>query len=134
MNIVHRAIAASILGLACGAARADAVSGLLAQYQKQGASNFSAASGQSMWIKPFNDPKTGEPRRCATCHSEDLRRVGKHATTGKAIEPLAPSANKERLTDAEKIEKWLLRNCKWVMARECTPQEKGDFLVMIQSR
>jgi hypothetical protein len=116
------------------AARADAVSELLAQYQKQGASSFNAASAQALWTKPFNDPKTGEARRCATCHSEDLRRVGKHATTGKAIEPLAPSANPQRLTDAEKIEKWLLRNCKWVMNRECTPQEKGDFLVMIKSK
>ncbi len=115
-------------------AHADAVSDLLAQYQKQGASSFNAATAQALWTKPFIDPKTSEARRCATCHSEDLRRIGKHATTGKAIEPLAPSANPQRLTDAEKIEKWLLRNCKWVMNRECTPQEKGDFLVMIKSK
>jgi hypothetical protein len=122
------------VSIASGAARADAVSGLLSQYEKQGAAHFNAASAQALWTKAFKDPRSGEARRCASCHSEDLRRVGKHATTGKAIEPLAPSANPQRLTDPEKIEKWLLRNCKWVMGRECTPQEKGDFLVMIQSK
>ena len=54
--------------------------------------------------------------------------------TGKAIEPLAPSANPKRLTDPEHIEKWFLRNCKWTLGRECTPQEKGDFLVMIRAK
>jgi len=113
---------------------ADPVGELLQQYRAQGASNFTAAAGSELWEKPFQDPKSAEPRRCSTCHSADLKRVGKHATTGKAIEPLAPSVNRERLTDRAKIEKWLSRNCKWTMGRECTPQEKGDVLVMIKSR
>ena len=117
-----------------GGARADVVSDLLRQYQGQGASTFNASTAEAMWTKPFADSKTGETRRCSTCHTEDLRRMGKHATTGKAIEPLAPSANPKRLTEAEKIEKWLTRNCKWVLARECSPQEKGDFLVMIRAK
>jgi Domain of unknown function (DUF1924) len=116
------------------AVRAEVVADLLKQYQGQGASTFNAATAEAMWTKPFTDAKTGEARRCSTCHTEDLRRVGKHATTGKAIEPLAPSANPQRLTEAEKIEKWLSRNCKWVLSRECSPQEKGDFLVMIRSK
>jgi hypothetical protein len=116
------------------AAWSEAVNNLLKQYQAQGAANFSAATAAALWTKPFLDAKTGESRRCATCHSEDLRRSGKHAVTGKLIEPLAPSANAQRLTDVEKIEKWLGRNCKWVMGRECSPQEKGDFLEMIRSK
>jgi Domain of unknown function (DUF1924) len=123
-----------LLVLASGAAQADAVTDLLAQYQKQGGTNFSIASGLAFWSSGHIDAKSGETRRCSTCHSEDLRRTGKHATTGKLIEPLAPSANPERLTDVEKIEKWLARNCKWVLSRECTPQEKGDVLVMIKSK
>jgi hypothetical protein len=47
---------------------------------------------------------------------------------------MAPSANPERLADKAKIEKWLARNCKWTLGRACTPQEKGDVLVMIRSK
>lgn len=127
------AMAVALSGIA-GIARADVVSDLLKQYQGQGATSFNPATAEAMWTKPFPDAKTGESRRCSTCHTEDLRRTGKHATTGKAIEPLAPSANPKRLTEAEKIEKWLSRNCKWVLSRECSPQEKGDFLVMIRTK
>jgi Domain of unknown function (DUF1924) len=123
-----------LLAGSAGMAHADVVSDLLKQYQGQGASTFNAATAEAMWTKPFTDAKTGEARRCSTCHTEDLRRVGKHATTGKLIDPLAPSANPKRLTETEKIEKWLSRNCKWVLARECSPQEKGDFLVMIRAK
>jgi hypothetical protein len=120
--------------LACTAASADVVADLLKQYERQGAAGFTAAKGESMWTHAFADAKTGEKRRCSTCHHEDLRRAGKHAVTGKLIDPLAPSANPKRLTDPEHIEKWFSRNCKWTLGRECTPQEKGDFLVMIRAK
>ena len=120
--------------LASPPALADVVASLLKQYQEQGASAFAVAKGESMWTRAFADAKSGEQRRCSTCHHEDLRRSGKHAVTGKVIEPLAPSANPKRLTDAEHIEKWFSRNCKWTLGRECTPQEKGDFLVMIRGK
>lgn len=116
------------------AAHADTVGDLLRQYESQGAARFNASAAETMWTKAFADAKTGEPRKCATCHSDDLKRTGKHAVTGKAIEPLAPSANPKRLTDAEHVEKWFSRNCKWTLGRECTPQEKGDFLVMIRGK
>jgi len=122
-----------LLGL-CSAALAGAapVDDLLRQYQSQGAGPFSAAAGEKFW--ELTNTHAGEPRRCALCHSSNLSATGKHAVTGKAIKPLAPSANPERLTDTEKIEKWLERNCKWTLGRSCTPQEKGDVLVMIRSR
>jgi hypothetical protein len=115
-------------------AGADTVGDLLKQYESQGASKFSAASAESQWTRTFPDAKSGEKRKCSLCHTEDLRRTGKHAVTGKLIEPLAPSANAKRLTDAEHVEKWFMRNCKWTLGRECTPQEKGDFLVMIRAK
>ena len=119
----------------CGtAAKADVVADLLKQYERQGASAFASARAEAMWTQPFADTKTGEKRRCSSCHHDDLRRSGKHAVTGKVIEPLAPSANPKRLTDPEHIEKWFTRNCKWTLGRECTAQEKGDFLVMIKAR
>lgn len=129
--------AAFILALGstlAGAADDAVVAGILKSYESLGASKFTASKGEAMWTQVFIDAKTGEKRRCSTCHTEDLRRQGKHAVTGKLIEPLAPSANPKRLTDPEHIEKWFLRNCKWTLGRECTPQERGDFLVLIRAK
>jgi hypothetical protein len=84
-----------------------------------------------MWTEKFPDDSGKNTRSCASCHTEDLRSPGKHIRTNKPIEPLAPSVNRERLTDAKKIEKWFTRNCKWTFGRECTPQEKSDFLSYI---
>jgi hypothetical protein len=132
----HLAVALAALAFHAAPAGAanDVVARLLKQYESQGGARFTAATAEALWTRDFRDAKTGEARRCSTCHSEDLRRNGKHATTGKAIEPLAPSVNPKRLTDPEHIEKWFSRNCKWTFGRECTAQEKGDFLVMIAAR
>ena len=65
---------------------------------------------------------------CASCHSPDPLRPGRHARTGKAIAPLAPAANPDRLTDPAKAEKWFGRNCRDVLGRECTAREKADFV------
>jgi hypothetical protein len=122
-----------IVLLYAGAAGADVVDERLAAYQAQGARNFSAAAGEALWNKTFKDAKTGEARNCAACHTADLRNAGKHAETGKVIEPMKPAVNAKRLTDTKQIEKWFLRNCKWTYGRECTPQEKGNFLLFIRN-
>ncbi|MEJ2693644.1 MAG: DUF1924 domain-containing protein [Candidatus Thiodiazotropha sp.] len=114
-------------------AQADAVSELEAIYQNQGAGPFSAASGEALWNKTFVDAESGKQRNCSTCHTTDLTKPGKHERTGKVIEPMAPSANPKRLTDVKKIKKWLVRNCKWTLGRECTTQEKGDVLVYLKN-
>ena len=114
--------------------QADAVADLQSGYLKQGAGQFSAANGESLWAKEFADAITGQQRSCALCHTQELTKTGKHAKTGKAIEPMAPSVNPQRLTDKAKIEKWFKRNCKWTLGRECTPQEKGDLLSFIRNQ
>ena len=70
----------------------------------------------------------GKERNCTKCHGKDLTKSGKHIKTGKTIDPLAASVNNERFTEQKKIEKWFRRNCKWTFERECTAQEKIDFL------
>jgi len=112
---------------------ADVVDQVLAQYRSQGAGEFDAAAGKALWDKSYPDARGGEARRCATCHTTDLRQPGKHAQTGKVIEPMAPSVNAKRLTDIKFVEKWFLRNCKWTLGRECTPQEKGNVLVFLRT-
>ncbi|HEY5599110.1 MAG TPA: DUF1924 domain-containing protein, partial [Candidatus Manganitrophaceae bacterium] len=88
----------------------------------------------ALWNQSFTDRESGEARSCASCHTADLRSAGKHAKTGKPIDPLAPSANPKRLTDAGFIEKWFKRNCKWTLGRECAPAEKGSVLLFLRSR
>ena len=95
---------------------------------------FSVAEGEGLWNRTFVDGGTGQERSCALCHTSDPRQGGKHAKTGKPIEPMAPSVNPERLTDNRKIAKWFKRNCKWTLGRECTTQEQGDVLAFLRSR
>ncbi len=113
---------------------ADPISDLQAGYRAQSADRFSAEAGSMLWDKPFPNPKSGKERSCSSCHTPDLKLPGKHVRTGKSIEPMAPSVNPKRLTDSRKIEKWFKRNCKWTLGRECTPQEKGNLLVYLQTQ
>jgi hypothetical protein len=126
------------LAIALGAAAplAGAATGddLLTTYQGQGGGPFSAAAGERAWTAQHQPEGADGPRSCATCHGTDLTKTGKHAATGKAIEPLAVSANPKRLKDPAKVEKWFGRNCRWTLGRDCTPQEKGDFVRYIQSQ
>lgn len=125
------------LGLAMLAAgpvsAADVVDERLAAYEAEGAGPFEAERGKAMWTQKFTHAKTDKPRSCATCHTDNPRVVGKHARTGKAIEPLAPSVNPKRLTEVREIEKWFMRNCKWTVGRKCTAQEKGDILSYLRN-
>jgi hypothetical protein len=93
-----------------------------------GFQGFSAARGEQ-----FFKTTHGNELRCAACHTENPAAMGKHAKTGKPIEPMAPAANAERFTDPAKVEKWFKRNCNDVLDRPCTPQEKGDFLTYLLS-
>ena len=110
-------------------AESTAVNNLLQDYVIQGANTADAEQGKQLWQKTFN--KNGK-RSCASCHTKDLTQNGKHIKTNKDIKPMSPSANPERLTDSKKVNKWFKRNCKWTLGRECTAQEKTNFLVYIE--
>jgi len=76
---------------------------------------------------------SGVAPSCTSCHTDNAKARGQHVKTHKEIEPLAPVANKERFTDPAKVEKWFKRNCKEVLARVCTAQEKADFTAYMLS-
>jgi hypothetical protein len=95
---------------------------------RQGA-GFSAERGKEFFFKERINPK-GIKDSCTTCHTPNLKESGK-TSAGKLIDPMAPSVNPKRLTDPKEIEKWFARNCKQVLGRECTPQEKGDVLTFL---
>ncbi|MEA3273784.1 MAG: DUF1924 domain-containing protein [Pseudomonadota bacterium] len=119
--------------LSAGAAQADIVDDLLSEYRSAGGGPFSTETGAALWQRE-HEAADGSTRSCTSCHTGDTRRLGRHAVTGKAIEPLAPSMIPERLSKRRDIEKWLLRNCKWTLGRECTAQEKGDLLSFLKAQ
>lgn len=100
----------------------------LVSYRSQGVENTDAQSGRQLWYAAEGG------RSCTSCHGETPAAGGKHASTGKAIEPMAPSINPQRYQNAEKIEKWFLRNCKWTYGRECSAQEKADILTWLSGQ
>ena len=128
-------LAASLL-ITPALVQASAIDERLAEYKTEGASNFSAAAGKAMWNKEVVSEE-GDKRSCATCHNSDLTKAGKHRKTGKVIAAMAPSVptmegEEVRYSEGKKIEKWFKRNCKWTYGRECTAQEKGDFLTYLK--
>lgn len=104
------------------------IDNLLTEYQQGGATTFSAESGKTLWSQTFKSKRAPVERACTSCHTSNLANSGKHIRTKKTIDPLAQSVNPQRFSDIKKIRKWLKRNCKWTLGRECTNQEKGDIL------
>ncbi len=105
---------------------------MLKVYSDAGAGPFSAEAGERMWTQKYSHGAAPLVRSCSSCHTTNLGNVGEHAKTKKAIKPMSPGVNAKRLTDTKEIDKWFKRNCKWTLGRECTLQEKGDFLLYIQ--
>lgn len=114
------------VGLACAAiapAYATTPAEQLAGYTAQSGSSAVPARGQQ-----FFNTRHGHEWSCGSCHGVLPTQAGKHASTGKTINALAPAFNPERFTDAAKTEKWFRRNCNDVVGRECTATEKADVL------
>ncbi len=119
-----------------GPARAgSSVDALLETYRgHHGAAEFDARAGATLWVQPFSHATPPATRSCASCHTDDPRRSGRHLRTKKSIDPLAPSANPKGMVNIAKTRKWLKRNCQWTLGRECTAQEKGDLLTFLKNQ
>jgi hypothetical protein len=79
----------------------------------------------------FFTSRHGGQWACASCHGQPPLAAGKHAGTGKRIDPLAPAANALAFTDTARVDKWFRRNCNDVLKRECTAAEKADVLAWL---
>lgn len=103
---------------------------LLGQYAADARSaGFSTTRGQMFYNQNFSGGKPETPS-CTSCHGKEPRSAGR-TKVGKTIDPLAISVTPSRYTDPAKVEKWFKRNCLEVLGRECTPQEKGDWLTLM---
>jgi len=89
--------------------------------------------GQAEAGRQFFQVKHGREWSCASCHGMPPTATGKHASTGKAIDPLAPAFNADAFTKQARSDKWFRRNCNDVLGRECQAQEKADVLAYLLS-
>lgn len=122
-------LAIAALAGAIPAQAADTTAGeQLARFNAQ-----AARPGQAETGRAFFQARHGGDWSCASCHGTPPTAQGKHASTGKAIAPLAPAFNPKAFTDTAKVDKWLRRNCKDVASRECSAQEKADLLAYLVS-
>lgn len=90
-----------------------------------------ASAGQAERGRDFFNARHGGEWSCASCHGQPPTRSGKHASTGKAIDALAPAANARAFTDTARVDKWFRRNCKDVLQRECSAGEKADVMAYL---
>lgn len=127
MNTLKALVCALALGavtLTTGtAAQAGPREDIIASF---GAGLANPANGKAMYEGTYG---TGQPDtpKCTTCHGATPQQGGQ-TRTGKAIDPMAVSRTPDRFTDAAKVDKWFQRNCTGVIGRECTAQEKVDFI------
>jgi hypothetical protein len=97
-------------------------------YRDQGIDQTDQARGRQLWYSVVDG------RGCTSCHGNNPAATGKHAKTGKTIEPMALSVSPARYQDGKKLEKWFLRNCKWTLGRQCSLQEKADLLTWLANQ
>jgi hypothetical protein len=91
------------------------------------AADTSPAQQLSQWSAAAGKPGS------ASCHGTPPTGDAKHASTGKAIKPLAPAFNPQTFTDSARVDKWFRRNCKDVLSRECSAAEKADVMAYLIS-
>jgi hypothetical protein len=117
----------ALCGLAVAAATAQAAKPeeILAAYAKQAGEAPSPERGQRFFV----EQRTGGLfPSCASCHGEVPTGNGRDLVRESTLAPLAPAANPKRFTDPTKVEYRFSVNCKDMVGRECTAQEKADVL------
>lgn len=122
-------------GLAMPVLAAAGQDAVLALYKTQAIAadstfaGFSADRGKAFYASSNSGGSPDTPS-CSSCHTASPLKAGM-TRAGKAIEPMAVSVSPARFTDAAKTEKWFGRNCKTVLGRACSAQEKGDFITYL---
>lgn len=127
------AAAVSLLGAQVAPAQAQTAAAttpteLLAGYAAQAGAAASPTRGEKLYRTNFGKEMGWS---CASCHTGNPARDGRHDVTEKTIKPLAPAANPARFTDRRQVEFFFKLNCKDVLGRECSAQEKADVLAWL---
>ena len=114
-------------------AQAETARDFLGRFEAEARSQATGFSASASRGASFFKVAHGNDWSCASCHSDNPATTGKHARTGKPIEPLAPAANADRFSRADRVEKWFKRNCGDVLGRACTPAEKADVVAWLMT-
>ena len=112
--------------MTCGIAHAQVTNAreLLAAYTKQAGGSASAERGEAFFTRKFGRDFDS----CAACHGALPLKAGKDLVSEKSIAALAPAVSPQRFTDKAKVEYRFAQNCKDVVGRDCSAQEKADVL------
>lgn len=131
-RLLKRAFAAIVLLAVPLQAMAGPRDDVLAQYAAQVPefSGFSAQRGEVLFRTQWAGGDARTPA-CTACHTGNPKGPGQNAKTGRPIEPVAVSVNPKRFTDPAEVEKQFGRDCKNVLGRACTAQEKGDYITFM---
>ena len=130
-HVLAAVLALSISGAAVAGPREDqlAAYAAAAKAANPAFAGFSAARGKTLHTQAFGLGKPDTPA-CTSCHGNEPRGAGR-TPAGKAVEAMALSVSPTRYVDPAKVEKWFKRNCNEVLGRECSAQEKGDWLAFM---
>lgn len=125
----------------------------MAKQADPGFAGFSAERGRAFYFRKHKTDD-GSELACATCHHADPRtgttahidqipcrachvtlHKGAHGRSAikRQIGPMAPLVNPNRFTNEWQVEFWFNWNCELLLKRECTPQEKGDFITWLMT-
>jgi hypothetical protein len=129
-STTRRAWLAASVGLALLHGAAQAADTSPAQ-QLERFSAQAATPGRAERGRVFFTSRQGGEWSCASCHGNPPTKPGKHAGTGKSIDPMAPAVNPKTFSDTAKVDKWFRRNCRDVLQRECSAGEKADVLAYL---
>jgi len=94
-------------------------------------STLSAKAGRAFYTKKVVDRFNSKDVSCSSCHTDNPASEGKHKETGKPIQPLAPSVNPERFSDASKTERNFSKHCRDLYKKDCSDQDKGDYVTYL---
>ena len=90
---------------------------------------LSAEAGRAFYLKKV---KVGDKEiACSSCHTDNPKETGKHMDTEKPIKPLAIRANPERFSNREKTESNFSKHCRDLYEKDCSAQDKGDYLMYL---
>lgn len=73
----------------------------------------------------------GQQVSCSSCHTDNPANPGKHIVTHKPIKPLSPVIEKTRFSNLEKVEEKFVEHCNEILGRDCTAQEKGNYIAYL---
>lgn len=133
LPLSHTFCTAAVLGLTLFVQATAQAADTSAPEQLQRWSVEAGKPGNADTGRQFFNTRHGAEWSCASCHNTPPTTEGKHASTGKAIAPMAPAFNPKGFTDTAKVDKWFRRNCKDVLSRECSATEKADVLAYLIS-